>query len=93
VVIVLVAVTLLTTVTSPHRQSLSDSASCSQWAAATQAQQIGYAHLYIDEYGRSANTAARAQTVRTSINRACTDASYLGESDDVTVVAALKKAF
>lgn len=92
-VIVLVAVTLLTTVSSPHRVAISDSASCSQWAAATPAQQIAYSHLYIDEYGRVADTAGNAAAVRTAIHRACTHASYLGEADDISIIAALRHAF
>jgi hypothetical protein len=92
-VVVLVAVTLLTTVSSPHRQPLSDSASCSQWAAATPSQQTVYSHVYIDEYGRFANTAGHAATVRAAIDKACTRASYLGEADDITVLASLRHAF
>jgi hypothetical protein len=89
----LVAVTILTTVASPRRAALSDAASCSQWAAATPAQQTAYAHLYIDEYGRTADTAAHAAAVRRAIDRACTHASYLGEADDVSILASLRKAF
>ena len=92
-VIAAVAVTVLTTVSSPHRVTLSDSASCSQWAAATPAQQTAYAHLYINEYGRFANTAARAASVRAQIARDCTHASYLGEADDISILAALRRAF
>lgn len=92
-VIVLVAVTLLTTVSSPHRVGLTDAASCSQWAAATPGQQRAYSHLYIDEYGRVADTAGNAAAVRTAIHRACTHASYLGEADDISIIAALRHAF
>lgn len=92
-VAVLVAVTILTTVSDPRRQPLSDSASCSQWTAATPAQQLGYAHLYIDEYARFANTTAKALAVKASIDHACTSAAYLGEADDVSVLAALRRAF
>ena len=93
VALALIAVTLLTTVSDPHRQPLSDSASCSQWAAATPAQKLGYAHVYINEYGNFANTASKAAAVKTAINRSCTEASYLGEADDVTVIASLRHAF
>jgi hypothetical protein len=91
--IVLVAVTLLTTVSSPQRVAISDSASCSQWAAATPAQQTAYSHLYIDEHGKFADTAAQAAAVRRAIDRACTHASYLGEAEDVSIIASLKHAF
>jgi hypothetical protein len=92
-VIVLVVVTLLTVVSSPQRVALSDAASCSQWAAATPSQQIAYSHLYIDEHGRFADTAARAAAVRNAIDGACTHASYLGEADDISIIAGLRHAF
>jgi hypothetical protein len=92
-VIVLVAVTILTSVSDPHRQPLSDSASCSQWAAATRAQQTAYAHLYINEYGRFANTAGHAAALTAAIDKACTHASYLGEADDISILASLRHAF
>jgi hypothetical protein len=92
-VIALIAVTIVTTVSSPSRQPLSDSASCTQWAAGTPAQKIAYSHLYINEYGRFPNTARYAAGVETAINKACTTASYLGEADDMSVLAGLRHAF
>jgi hypothetical protein len=92
-VLVLIAATLVTTISSPSRQPLSDSASCSQWAAGTTGQKSAYAHVYINEHGRFANTARNAASVETAINKACTKASYLGEADDVSILAALRKAF
>jgi hypothetical protein len=88
-----VALTILTTVTNPRPQPLADSTSCSQWAAATRAEQVAYSNLYIDEYGRFADTARRAAEVRAQIGRACTHASYLGEADDLTVLAAMRHSF
>ena len=64
VVAAVVAVTILTTVANPRPQPLANSASCSQWAAATRAEQLAYSHLYINEYGRFANTARHADEVR-----------------------------
>jgi hypothetical protein len=93
VVLALVAVTLVTTVTSPSRQPLADSASCAQWAAATPGQKTAYSHVYIEEYGRFANTAARAAAVEAAINQACTKASYLGEADDLSILAGIRHAF
>jgi hypothetical protein len=93
VVVVLVAITIFTTISNPHRQALGNSASCSQWSAATPAQQIAYSHTYINEFGAFANTAANAAAVKARIDRACTKASYLGEADDISVIGALKKAF
>ena len=85
--------TIVTTVSSPSRQPLSDSASCTQWAAGTSAQKIAYSHLYIIEYGRFPNTARYAAAVETAINKACTKASYLGQADDISVLASLRHAF
>ncbi len=93
VVLAVIAVTLVTTVSSPTRQPLSDSASCTQWAAGTPAQKSAYSHLYINEYGRSPNTARNAASVETAINKACTTASYLGQADDISVLASLRHAF
>jgi hypothetical protein len=95
IVIVLgaVAATLITTVSSPSRQPLSDSASCTQWAAASPGQKIDYAHLYINEYGRFANTAGNAASVEKAIDRQCTKASYLGEADDMSILGSLRNAF
>jgi hypothetical protein len=93
VVAAAVAVTILTTVSDPHPQPLRDAASCSQWAAASRAEQLAYSHLYIDEYGRVADTARHAADVRAQIGRACTHASYLGEADDITILAALRHSF
>jgi hypothetical protein len=93
VVLAVIAVTIVTTVSSPSRQPLSDSASCTQWAAGTPAQKLAYSHLYINEYGRFANTARDAATVETTIDKACTKASYLGEADDVSVLAGVRHAF
>ena len=92
-VVAAIAATLITTVSSPSRQPLSDSATCTQWAAATPGQKIAYAHLYINEYGRFANTARKAASVEAAINRQCTRASYLGEADDMSILASLRNAF
>jgi hypothetical protein len=92
-VIAAVAVTLLTTISNPQRQPLSNSASCSQWAAATPAQQTAYSHLYINEYGRFANTAGHAAAVKAAIDKACTHASYLGEADDISILAGIRRSF
>ena len=92
-VLAVIAVTIVTTVSSPSRQPLSASASCTQWAAGTSAQKIAYSHLYINEYGRVPNTARYAAAVETAINKACTKASYLGEADDISVLASLRHAF
>lgn len=94
VVVAVIAVTLITTVSSSaRRQPFSDAASCTQWAAGTRGQKLAYAHLYIDEYGRFADTARNAARVEAAIDRACTKASYLGEADDLSVLAGIRHAF
>ena len=93
VVLAFIVVTVVTTVSSPSRQPLSDSATCSQWAAATPAQKIAYAHVYIDEYGAFADTARAADTVETTIDNECVRAAYLGEADDISVLASIRHSF
>ncbi len=88
-----IAVTFITTVSSPSRQPLSDSATCSEWAAATPAQKISYSHVYINEYGSYPDTTRNADVIETNINKACTRASYLGEAEEVSVLASLRHAF
>jgi len=93
VVLAFIVLTIVTTVSSPSRQPLSDSATCSQWAAATPAQKIAYAHVYIDEYGAFADTTRAAETVETTIDNECIRAAYLGEADDVSVLASIRHSF
>lgn len=92
-VLLVVAVTIITTVSSPSRAALSDSATCSEWGAATAAQKIAYSHVYINEYGAFANTARNADAVEAAIDKSCIRAAYLGEADDVSVLASLRHAF
>jgi hypothetical protein len=91
--LVLVALTVVTTVASPGREALSDSATCSEWGAATAAQKIAYARVYLKEYGPLANAAPDSDAVETVINNACIRASYLGEADDLSVIAGVRHAF
>lgn len=93
IVLIFVAVTVVPTLSSPARQPITDSATCSQWASATPAQKLGYSHLYINEYGRVPNTVQSARAVETMISTACTQASYLGEADDISVLASIRHAF
>ena len=92
-VLLVVAVTIVTTVSSPSRAALSDAATCSEWGAATPAQKIAYSHVYINEYGAFANTIRNADAVEAAINKSCVRAAYLGEADDVSVLASLRHAF
>jgi hypothetical protein len=58
-------------------------------SSAGQSQQATYARLYLTEYGGTRDAAS----VVSAINSACTHAAYLGEADDVSVVAAINHAF
>ena len=93
VVLALIAVTIVPSLTGSSSAALSDSASCSQWAAATPGEQDAYARLYLNEYLAVPDTPANVTTVRARINNACVRAAYLGEADEVTVVAAFRHQF
>lgn len=88
-----IAITVLPTLSGSSAGALTDSTTCSQWAAATPGQQSGYAYLYLREYRPAPVTAANAQAVGGAISKACVEAAYLGEADDVSVVAAFRHAF
>ncbi len=92
VVIVLLAagLTVATTLSGSSTSALTDATTCSAWTAATHAQQAGYAHLYVDEH---AGAPPATSAVTAAIDAACTQAAYLGESDDMSVVAAIKHEF
>jgi hypothetical protein len=92
-VLAVIALTVATTLTGANPSPLSDSTTCSAWAAASTAQKTAYAHLYINEYGDYANTDANAAAVRADVNQNCVRAAYLGEADDVTVLSALHHEF
>jgi len=91
VVVVLVGVMVAAALPSAREVSLSDSSTCSAWGSASQAQRSAYAALYITEYRSSA---ARDQdTTESELTGACNHAAYLGEADDVSLVAAMNHAF
>lgn len=91
VVVVLVGVMVAAALPSAREVSLSDSSTCSAWGSASQAQRSAYARLYVAEY---ANTGARDQdTTEADLNSDCTHAAYLGEADDISLVAAMNHAF
>jgi len=73
--------------------ALSDSSTCSAWSSATSAQQTAYAHLYITEHASSVGGGLGTANVASTINGDCNHAAYLGEADDVSIVAALNHAF
>jgi hypothetical protein len=73
--------------------ALSDSASCSAWASASQSQQNAYSQIYLNEHGRLPSGAGDVTGVRSAIDNDCIKAAYLGESDDVTIIAAIEHAY
>jgi len=91
IVLVLVGVMVAAALPNARAGALSDSSTCSAWGSATGAQQAAYARLYVNEH--LAGAARDAGTVETALNAACNHAAYLGEADDVSVVAALNHAF
>jgi hypothetical protein len=90
---VLVAVMAATAVSSSSGGALGDSSSCSEWASASQAQQNAYSHLYVNEYGALRSGARDVDSVESAVDKACIQAAYLGEADDVSVVAAIKHQY
>jgi type II secretory pathway pseudopilin PulG len=93
VVLLLVAFTAAAAVSSSSNAALSDATSCTQWASASAAQQSTYAQLYFAEHGGLASGANDPTSIRSAINSACSQAAYLGESDDVSVLAAVRHNF
>jgi hypothetical protein len=88
-VIVLIGTMAATALPSSRASALSDASTCSAWASAGQSQQAAYARLYVTEY-RSSRDAA---SVESALNSACTHSAYLGEADDISLVAAMNHAF
>lgn len=70
---------------------LTDASTCSQWSSAGRAQQTAYSRRYIGE--RADGGFLTVTAVTSAIHADCVTAAYLGESDDVSIVAALKHAF
>ena len=74
-------------------EALSDSSTCSEWSSASQAQQNAYSHLYVNEYGALLSIRPDAVRIESAIDRDCTHAAYLGESDDLSVYAAIRHQY
>lgn len=91
--LVLVLVIVATALSSSAAVALTDGTSCSQWAAASPAQRTAYAQLYVREYGGLPDGARAAGTITATIGSDCARAAYLGEADEVTVLAAVKHAY
>jgi hypothetical protein len=90
---VLVAVTVSPAFLSSSGGALGDSTSCSGWGSASQAQQTAYSHLYLNEYGALPSGARDPNSIKSAVSNACIHAAYLGEADDVSVVAAIKHQY
>jgi hypothetical protein len=93
VFVLMIAVTVVPALAGSSPGAISDSATCSQWAAAPSAQQTAYGHLYLKEYRPAPDTAANAAEVAETISKACVRAAYLGEGDDLSVLAAFRHDF
>lgn len=93
IVLAMILLTVLTSVSGGNGGALTDSTSCTQWASSSASQQNAYAQLFLNEHGALPNGEGTVTTVRSDINSECVHAAYLGESDDVTVVAAVNHAF
>ena len=93
VVVLLVAFSVAAAVSSSSTAALSDSTSCSQWVASRPDQQSAYARLYSKEHGAVPGGARSTDGIKSAITSNCTQAAYLGESDDVTVIAAVNHDF
>lgn len=89
----MIAITVGTALAGPSRAALSDSTSCSQWGAASASQQLGYAELYLHEHPAALTVPPMAAGIRATVSQDCAHAAYLGESDEITVLAALEHAF
>jgi hypothetical protein len=93
VFVLMIAVTVVPALAGSSPSSISDSTNCSAWAAAPSAQQTAYGHLYLKEYRPAPDTAANAAEVAQTIGKACVQAAYLGEADDLSVLAAFRHEF
>jgi hypothetical protein len=91
--VVAVGLTVAITVASSDARPapLTDASTCSQWSSAGAALQAAYSRRYISEHADGGFLSVAAVT--SAIHADCVTAAYLGESDDVSVVAALKHAF
>jgi hypothetical protein len=85
-----IAVTVIPGLVGSNSGPLSDSTTCAEWAAASSSQKSAYVQLYLDEYGSFSGAGRTAAAVQSAISRGCVHATYLGEADDLTVVAAVR---
>ena len=93
VFMLMIAITVVPSLAGSSSSSISDSATCSQWAAAPSSQQTAYGHLYLREYRPAPNTDSNAAEVAQVISKACVQAGYLGEADNLSVIGAFRHEF
>lgn len=92
-VVLVVAATAVTVLSKPGPSVLADSSTCSAWSAANQVQRSDYARLYISEHPGTKISALGRSRLQLLINADCTDSAYLGESADISLIAAINHAF
>ncbi len=93
VLVVAVALPFVPPFLGPRGVAHRDSTSCSQWSSASQAQQTAYSHLYFSEHVADPSGASDAGSITTAITDACIQAAYLGEADDMSVLAAIEHQY
>ena len=92
--LVMVAVTAAPALSSSSSAApVSDSTSCSQWSAASQALRVAYSRLYINEHSSLLSRAPAPSAIESAVSSGCTRAAYLGEGDEITVVSAIKRQY
>jgi len=93
-VALLIAVTVLGVASGSNPAALNDATTCLNWASASASQQNAYSFLYVKEHEATLpDSVAYAAVARTAISKACVQAAYLGEADDVSVLGAIRHAF
>lgn len=93
VVAVLAGTVVAAGATKSRGTPLSDSATCTDWRSATVTQQLAYAQSYVNTHPPLTSSAWDAASVRGLLNTDCRHAAYLGETDEVDLVGALKHEF
>lgn len=91
--VVLIGVVTAVGLSSSGNAPLSDATPCSEWASAGSAQRTAYARLYLTEHDALLGLSGEATRVQAAIDSNCAHAAYLGEADEVTVLAAIERHF
>ena len=91
--VAVVAVMAAPAFSSSSAGPVSDSTSCLEWSSTSLAQRNAYARLYLTEHVSLLGKVPAAASIKSVINTGCTHAAYLGEADEVTVIAAIKHQY